>query len=55
MMVSWPSPSTGWNLQQNNDLTTASRVAAPAPTDNGTIEYIIVNPPTGNQFYRLKQ
>jgi sugar lactone lactonase YvrE len=53
-MVSWPSPSTGWNLQQNNDLSTANWVT-PAETvnDNGTIKYIIVSPPTGNRFYRL--
>jgi len=54
-MISWPSPSTGWNLQQNTDLTTANWGASPAPTDNGTIKYIIVNPPTGNLFFRLKQ
>ncbi|HWX22823.1 MAG TPA: NHL repeat-containing protein [Candidatus Binatia bacterium] len=55
-MVSWPSPSTGWNLQQNNDLSTANWVT-PAETvsDNGTIKYIIVNPPSGNMFFRLKQ
>ena len=54
-MVSWPSPSTGWNLQQNTNLATATWVASPAPTDNGTIKYIIVNPPTGNLFFRLEQ
>ena len=55
-MVYWPSPSTGWSLQQNNDLKTVNWVA-PAETvnDNGTIRYIIANPPTGNRFYRLKQ
>ena len=54
-MVSWPSPSTGWTLQQNADLTTANWVASPAPVDNGLIKYIIVNPPTGNLFFRLTQ
>ena len=55
-MVSWPSPSTGWNLQQNNDLTTANWVTlAETVNDNGTIKYIIVNPPSGNRFYRLMQ
>ena len=54
-MVSWPSPSTGWTLQQNTDLTTGNWVASPAPTDNGTIKYLIVNPPAGNLFFRLKQ
>jgi hypothetical protein len=54
-MVSSPSPSTGWSLQQNNDLNTANWVTGPAPVDNGVIKYIIVNPPSSNRFYRLKQ
>ena len=55
-MVSWPSPSTGWNLQQNTDLGTVNWVT-PAETvnNNGSIKYIIINPPTGNRFYRLMQ
>jgi hypothetical protein len=54
-MVSWPSPSTGYNLQQNNDLNTVDWVTPPEiVTDNGTLKYIIVNPPAGNRFYRLK-
>jgi len=54
--ISWPSPSTGFNLQVNsNNLAPASWVAATETvTDNGTIKYIIVNPPTGKRFYRLK-
>jgi hypothetical protein len=54
-MISWPSPSTGFNLQQNtNSIATVnwSNVVT-APTDTGTIKYIIINPPTGNRFYRL--
>ena|ERR1019366_446990 len=54
-MVSWPSPSTGWSLQQNSDLSPANWVTGPAPVNNGVIKYIIVNPPSGNRFYRLKQ
>ncbi|MBC8095980.1 MAG: hypothetical protein H7Y43_09220 [Akkermansiaceae bacterium] len=54
-MVSWPSPSTGWNLQVNTNLAGTNWLAiAETVTDNGTIKYIIVNPPTGNRFYRLK-
>ena len=38
-MVYWPSPSTGWNLQQNNDLSTANWVTPAEPVnDNGTIK-----------------
>jgi hypothetical protein len=55
VMVYWPSPSTGFNLQQNNDLNTANWITPAEPvTDNGSIKYIIVNPPAGNRFYRLK-
>ena len=53
--IYWPSPSTGFNLQVNTNLATANWVTpAESVTDNGTIKYIIVNPPTGNRFYRLK-
>lgn len=53
-MVSWPSPSTGWTLQQStNSLVSVNWSNTPAPADNGTIRYLIVNPPTGNRFYRL--
>jgi hypothetical protein len=54
VVVSWPSPSTGWNLQQNADLNTTSWVApSEAITDDGTSRFFIVHPPTGNRFYRL--
>jgi hypothetical protein len=55
-MVYWPSPSTGFNLQVNtNSLTTMNWIApSESLTDNGTIKYIIVNPPAGSAYYRLK-
>jgi hypothetical protein len=48
-------PSTGWSLQQNTDLATTNWVT-PAETINndGTNKFIIVKPPTGNRYYRLK-
>ena len=52
--LSWPSPSTGFTLQQNtNGLATVnwSNVVA-TPSDNGTTKTVIVNPPTGERFYR---
>ena len=53
-MVYWLSPSTGYNLQVNTNLATANWVSpTESVTDNGTIKYIIVNPPSGNRFYRL--
>jgi hypothetical protein len=52
--VYWPSPSTGFNLQVNTDLGTTNWLTPfESITDNGTIKYIIVNPPTGKRFYRL--
>ena len=53
-VVLWPSPSTGWHVQQNTNLATATWIA-PAETvnDNGTNRFIVINPPVGNRFYRL--
>jgi hypothetical protein len=54
VMVSWPSPSTGWNLLVNANLATASWVTPAEPIhDDGTLKYIIVNPPSGNRYYGL--
>jgi hypothetical protein len=51
---SWPSTATGWNLQQNADLTTTNWTAPPeSVTDDSTNKFILVNPPAGNRFYRL--
>jgi uncharacterized delta-60 repeat protein len=53
--ISWPSPSTGFTLQQNtNGIATVnwSNVLT-TPTDNGTKKTVIVNPPGGTRFYRL--
>ena len=54
-VVQWPFPSTGYSLQQNTNLTTATWVApAESVNNDGTNKFIIVNPPAGNRFYRLK-
>jgi hypothetical protein len=53
--VTWASPSTGWTLLQNtNGVSTVnwSNVTS-GILDNGTSKTMIVNPPTGNRFYRL--
>ena len=52
-LVLWAAPSTGFRLQQNGDLTTTNWVSAPTPTNDGIHNFIIVNPPLGNRFYRL--
>ena len=55
IMVYWPSASTGFNLQMNTDLGSGNWITPSEPVnDDGSIKYIIVNPPTGNRFYRLK-
>lgn len=52
--VSWPSPSTGFDLQQNSILSAAGWSMSIEPvTDDTTNKCIIVNPPVGNRFYRL--
>lgn len=55
VVISWPSPSTGFVLQQNTNRLGSvnwSNVTATVQ-DNGTNRFIIVNPPAGNRFYRL--
>ncbi|HHY84905.1 MAG TPA: hypothetical protein GYA07_05145 [Verrucomicrobia bacterium] len=53
-VVSWPSPSTGWNLQQNDSLSTTNWITPPENVqDDGTNRFIVVTPPQGNRFYRL--
>jgi hypothetical protein len=54
VMVYWSSTSTNWGLQQNASLSSANWTTVPETImDKGTLKYIIVNPPSGNQFYRL--
>ena len=54
--LSWPSPSTGFGLQENLDLNPAGWSAVP-PTngDNGTLKSLVVPAGPGNRFYRLKK
>lgn len=54
VVISWPAPSTGFNLQQNSDLKTTNWVSAGSPTVVGGQNQVVVTPPTGNRFYRLK-
>src|SRR6185436_7177163 len=54
VVVSWPSPSSGFSLQQNTELNTTNwTVPAEPVSDNGIVKSIVLNPPTGNRFYRL--
>jgi hypothetical protein len=52
--VSWPSPSSGWSLYQNTNLTATNWTAVgTSPLDDGSHRTVIINPPTGNRYYRL--
>jgi len=54
LMVSWPSTSTGFSLQQNNQLNTTNWVTSTETVaDNGTTKFITVDPALGSCFYRL--
>jgi hypothetical protein len=54
--VSWPSPSTDFVLQQNNDLKTANWINySDTANDDGTTKSVTISPPAGNVFFRLKK
>ena len=55
VIVSWPSPATGWKLQQNTSGLNSLNWNDVADTiqDDGTTKTLTVNPPAGNRFYRL--
>jgi len=53
-IISWPSSTAGFSLEQNSDLSTANWTTPSETISNdGTNKFIIVNPPSGNRFYRL--
>ena len=55
LAIFWPSPSADYVLQQNTNSVSSvnwSNVVT-TPLDDGTTKTVVVNPPTGNRFYRL--
>ena len=55
VIVSWPSPATGFVLQQNDNLSTANWTTAGFTVNsNSTTMSITIPSPTGNLFFRLK-
>ena len=56
VIVSWPSPSTGFQLQQNSNLAAANGWSTSGfiVADDGTNKSITISSPTGNLFFRLK-
>jgi uncharacterized repeat protein (TIGR03803 family) len=54
IVLSWPSPSTGFSLEQNGDLRTANWLPVLLPViDDGTNKNVTVGSPSGNLFFRL--
>jgi hypothetical protein len=54
VVVQWPSPSSGWMLQENTDLTPSGwGTASDTIYDDGTNRFIVVDPTAGNLYFRL--
>jgi hypothetical protein len=51
--VLWPYPSTGWTLQQNPNLATASWSTSGGIANDGANNFITIPSPAGNLFFRL--
>ena len=55
-IVSWPSPSTGFALEQNPTFGTANwRSVTNTVSNDSSFKRVIVPANAGNRFYRLKQ
>ena len=55
-LISWPSSSAGFVLQENSGLGTANWTAvAQTPSDDGTNRSVTVPSGPGAKFYRLKK
>lgn len=54
--ITWPSPSTGFVLEQNSALGAADWMASGfTVSDDGTTRNITIPIPSGSLFFRLKQ
>jgi hypothetical protein len=54
-VIAWPASSTGFTLQQNSNLLTPNTwVAAPAAIVVGSENQVVIAPPAGREFFRLK-
>ena len=55
-VVSWPSPFTGFTLQQNSSVGTTNWTdVGLTPNDNGTTRSVVVPTSPGSKFFRLKK
>jgi hypothetical protein len=56
IVISWPWPSACWVLQQNSDLSTPNWVNCVYPVSvSGNRNQVVISPPQGNLFFRLKK
>jgi len=54
-IVSWPAPATGFNLEVNTNPATTNWSAVGGTVNLvGSENQVIISPPTGNRYYRLK-
>jgi hypothetical protein len=55
LAVVWPSPSKGWDLQQNTNSVSSVNWSNVTDTigDDGTTKSFVVNSLTGSRFFRL--
>jgi hypothetical protein len=53
VIISWPSASTGFVLQQNSNLATTNWTTRSGISDDGTNKSITITSLTGNLFFRL--
>jgi hypothetical protein len=53
--VSWPSPSTGFVLQQSSGMAPAAWSISSGISDDGTNRSLTVTSPAGTLFFRLMQ
>jgi len=57
LVISWPSPSTGFVLQQNANGVSSVNWSNVTATihDDGTTKTVVINPPLGSHYYRLQK
>ena len=57
LLISWPTPASGWTLQQNSSLANASgwSTSGYSVTTNNGVSSITITGPVGNLFFRLSQ
>jgi hypothetical protein len=57
VIISWPSPSTGFVLEQNGNVANPNGWSGFGGTvnDNGQVKSVTVSALTGNVFYRLRK